>query len=94
MRSLKETLADGGLRLAFHYLDGDFEENMPKFLGLLLKLDRTGRWAEQEQIARAALADPDSEESKLLKAVWTELRPETRKELFKYAILHRKKCKK
>lgn len=93
MKSIRETLTGGGLRLVFRYLEGDYEESLPKLLQLVKKLDRHQRWQRQIDIVEEALHNPESEESHLLRALWTELSPATRKELLRYAILHGQKFK-
>ena len=76
-----------GLRKAYEYLDRDPKSSIPKLLDLADRL-APAEYDKQIRGVRTALSDPESNWSKLVYSLWTDVDSEVRKKAFENFILN------
>lgn len=76
------------IKQALSYLEKNPEENLPKIMNLVDKMDITGGFARQREIFRGILNDPNSNWNKLLMSLWTDIDSEVRKTFFNNFIIN------
>lgn len=77
-----------GLKAAYKYIERDPDENIPKLLDWLEKIDKKGSIASQVKAVKSVINDPDNNWSRLLKSVWTEIDANQRKKLFDSLVIN------
>ena len=77
-----------GLKAAYKYIERDPDENIPKLLDWLEKIDKKGSIAPQVKAVKSVINDPDNNWSRLLKSVWTEIDANQRKKLFDSLVIN------
>lgn len=76
-----------GMRKAYEYLDKDPEENIPRLLDLADRL-APPEYAKQVAAVRRALGDPESNWSRLVRSLWTDVDGGVRKTAFENFIVN------
>ncbi|WP_027399428.1 radical SAM protein [Anaerovorax odorimutans] len=85
---VKEKIEAFGLKKIIGYLDNNPEENIPKILNWVEKLDKDKSFASAEKLVRKALADPDNNWNILMKSLFTDIDKDVRKKLFENFIVN------
>ena len=92
-RNVRESLEAWGLKRALNWLDKNPEENIPKLLAWVVKLD--GQFHKPQpgdkqpfKVTREALSDPDSNWFKLVASLWTDIDDGVRKTLFENFVVN------
>ncbi|MBE6031824.1 MAG: radical SAM protein [Clostridiales bacterium] len=88
MKTPKEFLTEKVLLQVFKYLETNPEENMPKLLELVDKLDFGGDIAPQRAMIRRVLSDPENVWYKFIRDLWTKLDPEVWKTFFQNFVIN------
>lgn len=82
MNTLKESLATKGIDLALHYLDKDFEGNLPKLLDWVDRFDLQGNIKRERKAIRGVVLDPENNWNHYLLRVWEQVDREVLKKFF------------
>ena len=72
-KTLAESIKSFGLKQVVSYISKDPEKNIPKLLDWLEKHDRGDSVTHQVQMIRASLDNPESNWSKLVNSLWTDI---------------------
>ena len=70
------------LSKAYDYMGKDPDENIPKLIDLVEKLDRNGAISKEINGVKRIVADKDGNWYKLLRSCWTDIDPAVFKRLF------------
>jgi MoaA/NifB/PqqE/SkfB family radical SAM enzyme len=85
---MNKILSTAGVKLAYSYLDSNPEQNLPKLMDWVDRLDRKGHMESQRNAFRKVIEDKDNNWYKLILSVWTDIDPEVRKTFFTNFILN------
>jgi len=77
-----------GMKAVYSYLDKDPTTNIPKVLDWLMEHDSGKGVTKQVVAVREAIADPESNWSKLIKSLWTDIDAGQRKALFETLVVN------
>ena len=86
--SFSDSIKRIGLEKAYEYLDRDPDQNIPKIMDLVEKMDREGAIAPQLKVVRQVLSDPDNNWNQLVKSLWTDVDGEVRKTMFTNFVIN------
>lgn len=86
--NLSELLKRASLARAYEFLDKDPDQNIPRLLDWVEKLDKSGRIARQMPLVKTLILDPDSNWYRLLRSLWDDVDGEVRKTLFTNAVIN------
>ncbi|MDY4200332.1 MAG: radical SAM protein, partial [Candidatus Fimadaptatus sp.] len=87
--TMTETIKAYGLKKMIKYLDDNPDENIPKLMDWMEKLDKKFHIVPGQVAAfRNVVDNPDGNWYKLLKSVWTDLDPKVRHALFENFIIN------
>lgn len=86
--TLKEQLQAFGLKKMISYLDSNPEENIPKIINLINKMDKEKVIASQTELVEKALSDKNSNWYKLVESLYTDIDPFVRTKMFENFIIN------
>ncbi|AGC69298.1 radical SAM domain protein [Thermoclostridium stercorarium subsp. stercorarium DSM 8532] len=86
--NLSEKAIKLGMKAVYSYLDRDPTANIPKILDWLLEHDIGKGVTKQVVAVKEAIADPNSNWSKLIKSLWTDIDAGQRKVLFENFVVN------
>jgi len=78
MKTFMETAQAYGLNRLIKFIDDDYEENIPRALDWLEKLDQDGRLSGLYQSARKIIKDPESNWHRYLAGIFTDIDRDSR----------------
>jgi len=88
-KSILESLQVYGLKKVLEYLESDPENNIPKILDWLIKLDKEEKYiANQAKAVKQVFDNPESNWYKLIMSLWTDIDDGVRKKLFENFIIN------
>lgn len=88
-KSILESIKSYGLKKVLAYLDSDPDQNIPKVLDWLIKVDKNSRYAAKPaQTVLNVLQDKDNNWYRLIKSLWTDIDDGVRKKLFENFIIN------
>ncbi len=79
MRTIKEKVEAFGLNKALAYMDSDYENNIPKALDWIERLDKDGQYASTYKVVREIMADPKNNWNVFIRNIYSDLDKETRR---------------
>lgn len=82
MGKMKEKIEAFSLKRVIHYLDSNPDENIPKLIDWIEKLDKEHNYATPCRLAKEALADSNNNWNNLMKSLYTDIDPSVRKTIF------------
>ena len=82
MERVKNALIKKGVRVALHYLDQDFEHNLPKIVRWVDRFDVHDNIKRERDAIRDTILDPSSPWYAFLKRLWEDLDRDTLKQFF------------
>ncbi|HHV32040.1 MAG TPA: radical SAM protein [Clostridiales bacterium] len=88
MGIVNEKLEAFGLKKVLGYLDSNPEENVPKLIGWLRKLDSDGFFNNTYDMIEEFMKDPDNNWNRLIKSMYTEIDDGVRKKLFENFLVN------
>jgi len=88
MNSVKNKVTKIGIRTAINYIEKDPDNNIPKIIDWLEKIDTEGSISTQLRVVKDVLNEPDNNWVKLTKSLYTDIDCEVRKTLFENFILN------
>lgn len=88
MGIVNEKLEAFGLKKVLGYLDSNPEENVPKLIGWLRKLDSDGFFNNTYDMIEEFMKDPDNNWNQLIKSMYTEIDDGVRKKLFENFLVN------
>ncbi len=88
MGRVKEMIEAYGLKKVISYLDSNPDENIPKVIDWIEKLDKDKEYATAYRLAREALSDPTSNWNILMKSLYTDIDDSVRKTIFENFIVN------
>lgn len=88
MGTVKEKIEAFGLKKVIGYLDSNPNENIPKVIDWIEKLDKDNSYATPYRLAKEALRDPDNNWNKLMNSLYTDIDDGVRKVLFENFIIN------
>lgn len=88
MGVLKDKVQRFGLNKVIHYLEANPEENMPKILDWVEKLDKYKHFEPAEKQIRQYISDPNNNWNIFIKSFFTEIDEGVRKKLFENFIVN------
>ncbi len=77
-----------GVKAALKYLEKDPEDNIPKLINWLEKLDKNNSVKRQLNTVKKALSDKNSPWHKLVLSIYSDIDPDVRKKLFENFIIN------
>lgn len=77
-----------GMKQAYHYLEKDPQQNLPKLMEMMDKVLPQDLYATQRQVFRDILSDPDNNWMRLINSVWTDIDSEVIRTFFNNFILN------
>ena len=86
--TIGEKLEVFGLKQALKYLDSNPQENVPKIVSWLRKLDKDNLYTNTYNMLDKIMKDPDNNWNKLIQSVYTTIDPDVRKRTFENFIVH------
>ena len=86
--TIGEKIESFGLKQMLKYLDNNPEENVPKIIGWLRKLDRDGLYTNAYNMFDNIMRDPKNNWNILIQDIYTSLDPEVRKKTFENFIVN------
>lgn len=87
-KSIQELAKSFALKRVLRYVNKDFEHNINKVLGWLIRHDKGNGVKHEAQMVKDALADPDNNWSKLVKSLWTDIDDGQRLRLFENFVIN------
>ncbi len=88
MSTISEKLEAFGLKRALAYLDSNPQQNVPKLIGWLRKLDKNNYYAHTYDMIDGFMKDPNNNWNRLIKSVYTDIDPAVRRKLFENFLVH------
>lgn len=88
MGALKDKMQRFGLNKVIHYLEANPEENMPKILDWVEKLDKYKHFEPAEKQIRQYISDPNNNWNIFIKSFFTDIDEGVRKKLFENFIIN------
>ena len=88
MESLKDRMEFLGLKTALGYLESNPQENVPKVLGLLEKVDKDEGHNKSYRLLGEAMRDPNNNWNRLITSLYTDLDEGYRKKSFENMIVN------
>lgn len=86
--NVSDTVKRLGMKAVYSYLDRDPSTNIPKILDWLLEHDKGKGVTGPVTAVKEAVSDPDSNWSKLIRSLWTDIDPGQRKVLFENFVVN------
>lgn len=87
MSSIKDKVNAFALRKAITYLESDPENNLPKIIDWIDRLDATHYHGGAYDIVRGYLKDPDNNWTILMKSLYRDVEPSVRRKLFENLVI-------
>jgi len=87
-RTIKENMQVFAVKQVLNYLDEDPDKSLIKIVDWAEKFDKTGKNAHLIKPIRAALENPDSNWTRLIKSLWTDIDPAVRKVVFENFVVN------
>ena len=88
-RSIAESLKSFGLKKALKYLDSDPDNNIPKLVDWIIKMDKNKKYVGQQALTvKKVIEDRDNNWNQLIKSLWTDIDDEVRKTIFENFIIN------
>lgn len=88
MGTVREKLEAFGLKKVLDYLDGNPQENVPKAVSWLRKLDKDGMYESAYDIVEKAMTDPSNNWNKFMTDVYTNIDSGVRHKMFENFIVN------
>ena len=88
MKSIRNAIEAFALKKVLGYLDSDPDENLPKIIDWIDRLDRTNWYGSAYDRILEYLEDPSNNWNTLMKSVYTDIDPSVRKKLFENFIIY------
>ncbi len=88
MENLKDRMEFFGLKTALGYLESNPQENVPKVLGLLEKVDKDEGHNKSYRLLGEAMRDPNNNWNRLITSLYTDLDEGYRKKSFENMIVN------
>lgn len=88
MGKMKEMIEAYSLKKVIGYLDSNPDENVPKVIDWVEKLDRNQDYAAVYRLAKEALGDPANNWNRLMKSLYTDIDDGVRKKIFENFIVN------
>ncbi len=88
MGRVKKKFEAYGLKKVIDYLDSNPEENIPKVIDWIERLDKEHAYAGAYRLAKAALDDPANNWNLLMKSLYTDIDDHVRKTIFENFIVN------
>ena len=88
MDTVSERLESFGLKKVLHYLDSNPQENVPKLLGWLRKLDRDNFYKNTYDMVDGFMQDPDNNWNRLISSLYTDIDDGVRRKLFENFLVN------
>ena len=88
MGIMKEKIEAFSLKKVISYLDSNPEENIPKVIDWIEKLDKDNIYATPYRLAKEALADPQNNWNILMRSLYSDIEPGVRKKIFENFIIN------
>lgn len=88
-KNIVESLQSYGLKKVLAYLESDPDNNIPKILDWLIKLDKEERYiANQAKAVKKVFENPNSNWYQLINSLWTDIDGGVRKTIFENFIIN------
>ena len=88
MGKMKEIIEAYSLKKVIGYLDSSPDENIPKVIDWIEKLDRSHEYASAYRLAKEALGNPENNWYVLMKSLYTDIDDGVRKTIFENFIIN------
>lgn len=88
MISVKDKAASIAVKKAIQYIEKDSDNNIPKILDWLERFDKDGSIKTQMRVAKDVLKDPNSNWSRLVKSLYTDIDADVRTTMFENFIIN------
>ena len=88
MGKMKEIIEAYSLKKVIGYLDSNPDENIPKIIDWIEKLDRDHEYKTACRLAKESLGDPASNWNVLMKSLYTDIDDSVRKTIFENFIVN------
>ena len=86
--SLTQSIQTAALKQALAYLDKNPQENLPKLIKVVKKMDVNGSYTNMINGVEAAIQDPNNNWSILANSLWTDIDPHVRKTVFTNYVIN------
>ncbi|HRV33330.1 MAG TPA: radical SAM protein, partial [Anaerovoracaceae bacterium] len=86
--NFSDTFKKAGLSIVYGYLEKDPDNNIPKIIDWVERIDDTGQMSRQVKAVKKALKDPDNNWRKWISSLYTDIDPEVRKATFTNLVIH------
>lgn len=88
-KSIRESVESFGLKRVLSYLDSNPDENIPKIIDWMIRLDKDSKYiANQARAAQQVINDHDNNWYKLIKSLWTDIDDGVRRKMFENFIIN------
>ncbi|HVI42249.1 MAG TPA: hypothetical protein VM577_16475, partial [Anaerovoracaceae bacterium] len=87
-KTIKENMKSVAVKAALSYLDSNPEENIPKLINTVEKLDRNRNFESQIKVVRESFKDKSSNWHELVESLYTDVNHEVRKKVFENFVIN------
>ena len=88
MATVNEKLESFGLKRVLNYLDSNPQENVPKVVGWLRKLDRDNYYKNAYDMVDGFMKDPDNNWNRLISSVYADIDDGVRRKMFENFLIN------
>ena len=87
-RTMVESTKAFGVKQVLRYIDKNPDKNIPKLLSWMERYDKNGQLTHTIQTVRKSIEDKNSNWSKLVKSLWTDVDDGVRRKIFENFVIN------